>query len=158
VKWLRRHYGAGPLHLFGMLACLAVAAYVVTRILGQSGWKGIFLWFVVCLVGHDLIGWPAYTLADRALTRFQARDRARQPRLVPWINYVRVPTVISGVLLGMFSPLIFRLENARYEGFTGFSENVYLTNWLVVSGALFAGSVVIYVLRLGLARRRRAGD
>jgi hypothetical protein len=137
-----------------MLAGFAVAAYVVTRILGQSGWKGIFLWFVVCLVGHDLIGWPVYALADRTLTRFQARDQTRRPRVVPWINHVRAPTVVSAVLLGMFSPLIFRLENARYEGITGFSENVYLTNWLVVTGILFAGSAAIYVLRLGLARKR----
>jgi hypothetical protein len=156
MKWFRRHYGAGPLHLVGMLAGGVVAIYAVTRVFGQSGWKGIFLWFVVCLVGHDLVGWPIYTLADRRLIRAQGPDGVKGPRLVPWINHVRVPTVISAVLLGMFFPLIFRLENTFYEGVTGFSENVYLTNWLVVSGILFAGSALIYLARLGLARRREA--
>jgi hypothetical protein len=156
VQWLRRHYGAGPLHLVGVLACFAVAAYAVTRVLGQSGWKGIFLWFVACLIGHDLIGWPIYSAADRALVRMQRRRERRRP-LVPWINHVRVPTVISGVLLAMFFPLIFRLSNTYYEGSTGFSENVYLANWLVVTGILFAASALIYLLRLGLARKRALG-
>ena len=47
-------------------------------------------------------------------------------------------------------------DSTRYEGITGFSENVYLTNWLVVSGILFAGSAVIYVARLSVARKREA--
>lgn len=156
MEWFRRHYGAGPVHLVGMLACLAVAAYAVTRVFGQSGWKGIFLWFVVCVVGHDLIGWPIYALADRRLIRAQQLRHERRPSPVPWINHVRVPTIISAVLLGLFFPLIFRLENARYLGITGFNEDAYLTNWLVVSGIAFAASAVIYLARLGLARRRGA--
>jgi hypothetical protein len=158
VQWFRRHYGAGPLHLVGMVACFAVAAYAVTRVLGQNGWKGIFLWFVVCVIVHDLIGWPIYTAADRMLIRVRDRRRARRSPLVPWINHVRVPTVISGVLLGMFFPLIFRLENARYQGITGFSENVYLANWLAVSAVLFAGSAVIYLLRVALRKRTLGGQ
>jgi hypothetical protein len=156
VQWFRRHYGAGPLHLVGMVACFAVAAYAVTRVLGQSGWKGIFLWFVVCLVGHDLIGWPIYALADRRLIRSQGLDRVRRPSSVPWINHVRVPTIISAVLLALFFPLIFRLENARYLGITGFNEDAYPTNWLAVSAIVFAASAVIYLARLHLARRRGA--
>ena len=54
----------------------------------------------------------------------------------------------------MFFPLILRLSRAVYLGTTGFSENVYLTNWLIVTGALFAGSALAYLVRLGLARRR----
>jgi hypothetical protein len=158
MQWFRRHYGAGPLHLAGLLACFAVAAYVVTRVLGQSGWKGIAVWFVACLVGHDLIGWPIYTLADRRLVQFQNRRHLGRNPAVPWVNHVRVPTVISGVLLGMFSPLIFRLSNANFEGYTGFNENIYLTNWLLVTAILFAGSSVVYLLRLvGFRRRRQLG-
>ncbi len=157
MAWLRRHYGAGPLHLVGLLACFAIAAYAVTRILGQSGWKGIMLWFVVCLVGHDVIGWPVYSLADRIAVRAQRRNGAGREPLVPWVNHVRAPTVISAVLLGLFFPLIFRLSNANYLTSTGFSEDVYLTNWLAVTGILFAGSGAIYLLRVVLARRRGAG-
>lgn len=155
MRWFRRHYGAGPLHLAGLLVCFAVAAYAVTRVFGVSGWKGILLWFVVCLVGHDLIGWPIYTAADRILIRTQQRHPGRRESLVPWINHVRVPVVISGILLAMFFPLIFRLSQSRYKDYTGFNENVYLANWLVVTALLFAISSIIYLVRLGLSRRRR---
>ena len=56
----------------------------------------------------------------------------------------------------MFFPLIFRLSNPYYQQVTGFNENVYIVNWLAVTGIL--------VRRLsrwptssgsGLARRRR---
>jgi len=53
----------------------------------------------------------------------------------------------------MFAPLIFRLNNGGYEALTGFNENVYLTNWLLVTAILFGGSAAIYLLRLLLARR-----
>lgn len=154
MAWFRRHYGAGPFHLLGMLACFAVAAYAVTRVLGQSGWNRIFLWFAVCVIGHDLIGWPIYTAADRALIRVRDRRRERRSMLVPWINHVRAPTLISALLLGMFSPLIFRHENARFQGITGFTENAYLFNWLAVTAVLFAGSGAIYLLRIALSKRR----
>ena len=116
MKWFRRHYGAGPLHLVGLLACFALAAYAVTRIFGQGGWVGIGLWFAACLIGHDLIGWPIYTLADRMLIRARDRNLGRRRPAVPWVNHVRVPTVISGVLLGMFFPLIFRFSKLGIRG------------------------------------------
>ena len=56
----------------------------------------------------------------------------------------------------MFFPLIFRLSQSRYEDYTGFNENVYLANWLVVTALLFAISSTVYLVRLGLSRRRRA--
>jgi len=157
VRWLRRHYGAGPLHLVGLLTCFAVVAYAMTRIFAQGGWHEILLWFLVCLIGHDLIGWPFYAAADRTLVRIQGGHDGGRRLLVPWVNHVRVPTVISGVLLAMFFPLVLRLSNSYYEASTGFSENVYLINWLVVSGILFAASAVVYVLRVQLARKRGVG-
>jgi hypothetical protein len=172
VRWLRRHYGAGPLHLLGLLVCFAVAAYAVTRVLGESGWVSVGQWWVASLIFHDLIAWPIYAAADRLLVRAQrthSRPRGegigdlgaslekgggREPPLVPWANHVRFPVVISAVLLGMFSPLIFRLSNALYSSTTGFNENAYFTNWLAVTGILFAGSAATYALRLVLARKR----
>jgi hypothetical protein len=63
--------------------------------------------------------------------------------------------IISGTVLAMFFPLIFRLSQTRYTDYTGFNENAYLANWLAVTAVLFATSGVIYLLRLGLSRRRR---
>jgi hypothetical protein len=152
MGWLRRHYGAGPLHLFGLLVSFAVAAYVVTRILGAQGWKAIFLWFVVCLIVHDFIAWPLYTLADRIALRLDHRTGHGHPR-VPWINHVRAPTIISGLLLVLFFPLIFRLSNSTYQPITGFDENIYLANWLVVTAILFGVSAGLYLGRYLMARR-----
>jgi hypothetical protein len=158
VQWLRRHYGAGPLHLAGLVACFAIAAYALAKVLGENGWKAIFALFAVCIIAHDLIVWPVYGLADRMALRFQNRtqhrtnDRARP--VVPWINHVRVPVVISVLLAVMFFPLILRLSNPYYQAVTGFNENVYLINWLVVTGVLFAGSALAYLVRVAAARNR----
>lgn len=155
MTWFRRHYGAGPLHLLGLLVCFGIAAYAVTRVFEVSGAVGILAWFAVCIVLHDLIGWPIYAVADRGLLRAYRSRRAGNQPAVSWINHVRVPTVISGLLLVMFAPLIFRLSNGYYEATTGFNENVYLANWLAVTAVLFGGSAVIYLLRLGASHRRR---
>ena len=109
---------------------------------------------MICLILHDGVGWPIYALADRVLTRRARPGAARGGPGVTWINHVRVPTVISGLLFVMFAPMIFRLSNSSFEGITGFSENVYLWNWLLVSAILFGASGVLFLVRLGRARRR----
>ena len=154
----RRHYGAGPWHLLGLLACFAVAAYAITRVFAQGGWKAILVWFVICVILHDGVGWPIYASADRVLTRRARPGAARGGPGVTWINHVRVPTVISGLLFVMFAPMIFRLGTPYFEGTTGFSENVYLWNWLLVSAILFGASGVLFLVRLGRARWRVRRD
>ena len=154
MQWLRRSYGAGPLHLAGLGACFAVAVYALAKVLGEWGWKEILLWFAISIIAHDLFMWPAYGIADRLALRAQNRSLDRQPSLVPWINHVRVPALISGLLLVMFFPLIFELSNSYYQRVTGLNESVYIVNWLVVTAALFAGSALVYVIRLWFARGR----
>jgi hypothetical protein len=153
VRRLFRHYGAGPLHLLCLLACGALSGYAVTRIHAEGGWMRIAVWFVLALTLHDLVVWPLYTLADRTTLRIAHRHPERLPR-VPWINHIRAPAIISGVLLGISFPLIFRLSSGRYTATSGMSESPYLGRWLLVTGILFAGSAVIYAVRLGRARRR----
>jgi hypothetical protein len=157
MEWFRRHYGAGPLNLVGLLVCFAVAAYAATRVLQEGGWAGVILWFIFCIVAHDLIGWPIYTWVDREMQRVQSEQAAKRRLLVPWINYVRAPAVISGVLFAISFPLIFRLSNTSYQAATGFTENVYLFNWVGVSALLFAVSGVLYAGRFALVRRRSGG-
>lgn len=150
----RRHYGAGPWHLLGLLACFAVAAYATTRIFAQGGGKAILVWFALCVILHDGIGWPIYASADRALTRCTRRGLVCGGSGITWINHVRVPTLMSGLLLLMFAPMIFRLSSSYFEGITGFSEDVYLWNWLLVSAILFAASGLLFLWRLARTRRR----
>ncbi len=125
-----------------------------TGYFAQGEWKAILVWFVICVILHDGVGWPIYASADRVLNRRARPGAARGGPGVTWINHVRVPTVISGLLFVMFAPMIFRLSNSYFEGITGFSENVYLWNWLLVSAILFGASGVLFLVRLGRARRR----
>jgi hypothetical protein len=147
---LIRWYGAGPLHLLTMVGCFAVAGYAAAKLL-PNNLIGIPVWFVGAVIGHDLILMPLYTLADRSVT---AVLRHRQPSLpaVPWINYLRVPTALAGLLLLIWFPLIFRLPTG-FPASTTLSLNPYLWHWLAVTGALFLLSATALALRLGTARR-----
>ena len=145
-----RWYGAGPLHLLTMVGCFALAGYAAAELLPNNA-VGIPVWFAGAVIGHDLILMPLYTLADRSA---MAVFRHRQPSLpaVPWINYLRVPAALSGMLLLIWFPLIFRLP-ARFPATTTLSLDPYLWHWLAVTGALFLLSATALALRLGAARR-----
>src|SRR6202012_3996368 len=118
---------------------------------------GVAVWFVGAVVGHDLILMPLYALADTSVT---AIFRHRPPKLptVPWINYLRVPVVLSGLLLLLWFPLIFRIPS-RFPRTTDLSLDPYLGHWLAVTGVLFLLSAVALAVRLGgrAGRGRRGG-
>ncbi len=77
-----------------------------------------------------------------------AAIRHRAPRLptVPWINYLRVPAALSGLLLLVWFPLILRLRT-HYQASTTLSTNPFLWHWLAVTGALFLLSAAAFVAR-----------
>jgi peroxiredoxin len=144
-----RWYGASPLHLLTMLGCFALAGYAAAELLPDNA-VGIPVWLVGAVIGHDLLLMPLYTLADRSA---MAVFRHRKPRLpaVPWINYLRVPAALSGMLLLIWFPLIFRLPT-RFPDTTTLSLDPYLWHWLAVTGALFLLSAAALALRLGAVR------
>ena len=109
-SWFRRLYGAGPAHAVLMTAGFAFAGYLLTLILGAShpGW--LLLWFAGAIVLHDLVFLPLYSALDRALTS-RRRGEFSAPQGPTSINHVRVPAVISGVLLLITFPLVFRLSD-----------------------------------------------
>jgi hypothetical protein len=148
---MRRHlrwYGASPLHLLALLACFGLAGYAAARLIPSQP-LGVATWFLGAVVGHDLLLMPLYSLADRSVT---AVIRHRRPQLpvAPWINYVRVPAALSGLLLLVWFPLILRLRSP-YHASTTLSADPYVWHWLAVTGALFLLSAVAFALRL---RRR----
>jgi hypothetical protein len=155
----RRHYGAGPLHLLALLACFALAGYAVNRALSVPEGVRIIVWFVAAAVAHDLILWPLYTVADRSAAAVARRHPDRLPP-IPWINYLRVPAVLSAMMLAVSFPLVFRWSEPTYRAASGLSENPYLARWLLLTGLAFAVSAVLYALRIGRAvtrGRREAG-
>jgi peroxiredoxin len=150
MRWFSRWYGAGPLHLLALLGCFALAGYAAAELLPNNA-VGIPVWLVGAVIGHDLLLMPLYTIADRSA---MAVFRHRPPHLpaVPGINYLRVPVVLSGLLLLIWFPLIFRLPT-RFPATTTLSLDPYLWHWLAVTGALFLLSATALALRLGAVRR-----
>lgn len=159
MRRLFRLYGASPLHLLSLLGCFALAGYAVLRIVHASQGTQILVWFLGAIIAHDFVLFPLYALADRSvtgLTRRTRRGSAPAPA-VPWINHLRAPVLLSGLLLLVWFPLILGLAEPRYHAATGLRTNPYLGRWLLVTGALFAASALTYALRRGRERRRAAG-
>ena len=149
MRRLLRWYGANPLHLLTLLGCFALGGDAAGELLPSNA-VGIPIWLIGAVIAHDLILMPLYTLADRSA---MAVFRHIPPKLptVQWINYLRVPVVLSGLLLLIWFPLIFRLPTG-FQAATTLSLNPYLWHWLAVTGALFLLSAAALALRLRTGR------
>jgi hypothetical protein len=142
----RRRYGASPLHLLAHLLGFAIAAYALVQLLGEKRWVNFLAWFIGAALLHDLVLLPLYSLLDRLTAgRIHARTRAHR---VPVVNHVRVPALISALLLLLYFPLILGPARSGYLSATGHDPSGYLLNWLLITAALFAGSAAIYGVRL----------
>ncbi len=160
---IRHWYGANPLHLLALLAAFALAGYAVRAVIAAGQFRGFAIWFAVAIVGHDLLLFPLYSLADRSVQRLLPWKRRRAqasppgPGQVPGppvINYVRIPVAFSLLLLMVFFPLILGLSEPEYHRASGLTTQPYLWRWLAVTGVLFAGSAVSYALRCRRASSR----
>ena len=112
---IRAWYGARPLHLLTLLAAFALAGYALRAVVLAHQWRGFAVWFIVAIIGHDLLLFPLYSLADlsarRLLPGWAARGGAARPGaaasgqpLVPVINYIRVPAGFALLLLMVWFP------------------------------------------------------
>lgn len=133
---------------------LALSGYAVSRV-GQSPvLLQLAIWFVGAIVVHDAVLLPAYTLADRLLIQATRRSRGADHRPpLPWINHVRVPALLSGLLLLVWFPLVLRLSPS-YQRATGRSDAPYLWRWLAITAALAALSAATYLIRTARSRRQ----
>ena len=153
MRWFNRLYGSNPLHLLVTIACFAIAGYAANKLAAGGDVKGILIWLIGAIIGHDLILFPVYAIADRSI---MAVFRRRPPALpaVPWINYLRVPVVLSAILLLIWFPLIFRLPKQFTADHTGLPLTPYMGRWLAVTGALFLLSALAFAVRLAVGGRR----
>lgn len=148
----RRRYGAGPLHLLAALATFAVVG------LGVRGWfdepavslRYILIWFAGAIIAHDLILLPLYSALDRVgagRSSPSADPAPAAPARSPWWVYVRVPLLLSGLLLLVFGPEIFEQGDATYHLASGQHQGVYLGRYLVIVAVLFTLSGLAFALR-----------
>lgn len=80
ARGIRRWYGASPLHLLALLAAFALAGYALRGVIEAGQWRGFAEWFVVAIIGHDLLLFPLYSLADLSLRGLlPARLTRRRP-------------------------------------------------------------------------------
>lgn len=153
MRRLRDYYGRRPLRLLaGIVSFALIAAGVVRWFEPGSDARGILLWFLGCAVGFVLVLIPVAWLLDRiAFGLERAGSGQRAPHAAA--AYIRVPALLSGLLLLVFAPVIFRLGEGAYEADTAIIPSGYLARWLFATAALFGCSAVVYAVRLGRLRR-----
>jgi len=127
-----KRYGASPVHLLAHLAALALAAWALLQIPGLGNWQRIVVWLIAAVVLHDLVLFPAYTVAGRLV--------GRSP-------YVRVPLALSALLLLVFFPVMCGKGEGAYTRVSGVEWDGYAERWLLVSALLFLGSGILYAVR-----------
>ena len=127
-----RRYGASPVHLLAHLAALALAAWALVQIPGLGNWQRIVVWLVAAVVVHDLVLFPAYTVAGRLV--------GRSP-------FVRIPLALSALLLLVFFPVMCGKGEGAYARASGAEWDGYAERWLLVSALLFLGSGILYAVR-----------
>ena len=132
-----RRYGASPVHLLAHLATLPLAAFALLQLAAAGNAPRIFLWLGASVLLHDLVLLPFYG----------ALDRLGRRAVGPAINHVRVPALISGLLLLVFFPAISGEGNGAFHGVSGLDYEGYLQRWLLATAALFLLSGAIYLLR-----------
>jgi hypothetical protein len=146
-----RRYHASALHLLAHGALFAAVGWVLLRVVEARGAIDVLLWLAAALVLHDLVLLPLYALLDRLAAAVTRRAR------VPLVNHVRVPAALSGLTLLVFFPLIAGKSDANLRYVSGIEPTGYLERWLLLAGALFAASAVVYAFRVhGLHRRAPA--
>ncbi|HVM27804.1 MAG TPA: hypothetical protein VM433_09040 [Mycobacteriales bacterium] len=146
-----RLYGARPWHLAVLVLLLAATAFVVSRLIGNPALFRIAVWFVGVALVWDLVLGPLMALADRGL---QAATRRLRAAGVSPLNFVRVPLLLSMLLLLMFAPSILTRSEGVYAAKAGLAQDVYLSRWLTVTGVLFGVSAVAFVVAVLRTRRR----
>ena len=154
----RRFYGENPLHLLALLGCFALAGAAVLALVPNPSAVTILIWFAAAVIGHDLVLYPLYALADRSLvlTRWVRRRVSSRAVQVPATNHVRLP-VIGAALVGLIWLPTISGHGAGVLFFAaGLPPTVdYVARWLLLTAALFLVSAVVYAVRLGRAAARR---
>ena len=149
---LRKAYGSGLFHFVAVVVCFVVSGYAILRLAGSSKPVLIGIWFVGALLAHDFLLYPVYTLLDRAVARGQGLGGTHR---ASWVNFVRVPVLLTGLVFLLWFPLILGVNANTYRAASGLGTGRFLGRFLAFTAAVFLVSAALYCLRL-LRWRRRA--
>lgn len=138
----RASYGESPLHLLSQLATIALAGYAALLASHGPLPKRMAVWFVAAAIAHDLVLFPLYSLVDRLIAGRHTRRAVSGA-----VNYVRVPVMLSGLLLLVTYPLVLRRSQDAYGRASGLDQAPYLGRFLLITAALCAGSAVLFGIR-----------
>ena len=149
----RRLYGEHLLHLIVLLGALALGAYTIS-VLGvgqlfnpQVWWQSIAVWFAVAVIGHDLILFPLYALAERLLPKGYRKEKPASPHRVPLTNYLRMPTLATCLTFALFFPGIVQQGAFTYTAATGLTQEPFLDRWLLLTAGFYLTSAACYLAR-----------
>ena len=148
VASVRRLYGEHPAHLVVLVLSFVPVTLALGQLLDERP-VAVAKWFAGGAVLHDGLLLPLYVLLDASILTLWRR----RPGRVAWLNFVRIPLAVSGMLLLMFSPLILR-QAESFEYKTGRSYDDFVGRWLLVTAILAAVSALWYLARLAVVRRR----
>ena len=152
---LRARYGAGPLHLLGVLAALVISAYALSRVFSLLPQPlSFFVWFVGAIVLHDLLFLPGYSLLGKGVARVVAGDGPPSRVRIAALNHLRVPVLLAGLALLVFFPLILRTGESSFTSANGLTPDVNLGRWLALTAVLLVGSLLVFCIRLPRLRRQ----
>lgn len=148
MRRFRYEYGARPIHLLAGVASLAVGVWALWKVLGLLGMPHNFVkWFVGAILLHDLVFLSLYSALGVAVAAVVLRGERSRVRVAA-LNHLRVPAVLSGLALLVWFPLILREAPQSFEHLTGHGNDYYMGRWLALSAVLFAGSALLFALRL----------
>ena len=134
VRWLRIQE-LGPGRILAYLFGFALAGYAAWRLVPPNP-IGVVAWFAAVIVAHDLVLLPLYGSTHHGmLAVFRRRGWLR------WFVHLRVPAMMSGIMLLVFFPLIL-------------DSSVHAQRWILLSIGLFAVSGLWLVCRLAYQRVR----
>ena len=156
----RRLYGERLLHLMLVLAALALGGYVILTLAVDQPfnpkvwWQSIAVWFAVAIIGHDLVLFPLYAIAERLIPTHAGPDhrvRHLSVRSVPIVNYIRMPSMATGLTLILFLPGIIEQGAPTYQAATGLTQAPYLSRWLLLTAGFYLVSALAFGVRVALA-------
>ena len=151
ARRFRNEYGSGPLHLVACAATFALAGWAVIQIFDGLHPVEVVVWLAAGTVAHDLVLLPVYTLMGALAYRGLRVDEAH-PRRIAVLNHLRLPAMLSGLLLLVWFPPVLGLSESRFRADTGLSTDAYLDRWLLITGAAFALSAVAFAVRVRRAQ------